>query len=136
MNRYDSRVCLLDADVLEFETVQGNDGDVDAESSSSGYDSSDYSSDEEVNPTNVPNVTSGLATLHPASTRSNPVQHSHCGNAMVFRSTGGLQDSLALILEMPDMCDVTFLVGKTKVPVYGVKAILATRSRYVVFFIT
>ncbi|XP_067654847.1 serine-enriched protein-like [Haliotis asinina] len=31
---------------------------------------------------------------------------------------------------MPDMCDVTFLVGKTKVPVHGVKAILATRSRY------
>ncbi|XP_071100616.1 serine-enriched protein-like [Haliotis cracherodii] len=31
---------------------------------------------------------------------------------------------------MPDMCDVTFLVGRKQVPIYGVKAILATRSRY------
>ncbi|XP_067654868.1 serine-enriched protein-like [Haliotis asinina] len=31
---------------------------------------------------------------------------------------------------MPDMCDVTFLVGKEKIPVHGVKAIMATRSRY------
>ncbi|XP_071099725.1 serine-enriched protein-like [Haliotis cracherodii] len=30
---------------------------------------------------------------------------------------------------MPEMCDVTFLVGRRQVPVYGVKAILATRSR-------
>ncbi|XP_071100607.1 serine-enriched protein-like [Haliotis cracherodii] len=31
---------------------------------------------------------------------------------------------------MPEMCDVTFLVGKEKAPVHGVKAIMATRSRY------
>ncbi|XP_067669936.1 serine-enriched protein-like [Haliotis asinina] len=30
---------------------------------------------------------------------------------------------------MPDLCDVTFLVGEDRVPVHGVKAILATRSR-------
>ncbi|XP_046582249.1 serine-enriched protein-like [Haliotis rubra] len=30
---------------------------------------------------------------------------------------------------MPEMCDVTFLVGRRHVPIYGVKAILATRSR-------
>ncbi|XP_048241912.1 serine-enriched protein-like [Haliotis rufescens] len=48
----------------------------------------------------------------------------------MLRSTGKLQDNLALILEMPDMCDVTFLVGRKQVPIYGVKAILATRSRY------
>ncbi|XP_046582217.1 serine-enriched protein-like [Haliotis rubra] len=130
MNRYDSRVCLLDADVLEFETCQVNEGEVDAESSSSGYDSSDMSSDEDVSPTNLPDVVSGFTTLRPASSRHNTNPHNDCRSVMVFKSTGELQDSLALILEMPDMCDVTFLVGKTKVPVYGVKAILATRSRY------
>ncbi|XP_067669158.1 serine-enriched protein-like [Haliotis asinina] len=30
---------------------------------------------------------------------------------------------------MPELCDVTFLVGSDRVPVHGVKAILATRSR-------
>ncbi|XP_067668385.1 serine-enriched protein-like [Haliotis asinina] len=48
---------------------------------------------------------------------------------MIFRNTAGLQDSLAFILSMPELCDITFLVGKDQVPVYGVKAILATRSR-------
>ena len=29
----------------------------------------------------------------------------------------------------PELCDVTFLVGETREPVCGVKAVLAARSR-------
>jgi len=31
---------------------------------------------------------------------------------------------------MPELCDVTFLVGDTREPVCAVKAVLAARSRY------
>ena len=41
-----------------------------------------------------------------------------------------LCDSLKLILEMPEMCDVTFLVGPEETPVHGLKAVLSVRSRY------
>ena len=50
---------------------------------------------------------------------------------MKFRCVRPLCDNLKLILSMPELCDVTFLVGLKKVPVHGVKAILGTRSRYV-----
>ncbi|XP_052793180.1 serine-enriched protein-like [Mya arenaria] len=39
-----------------------------------------------------------------------------------------LCESLKLILNMPEMCDVTFLVGTDNTPVHGVRSILATRS--------
>ncbi|XP_055956215.1 serine-enriched protein-like [Patella vulgata] len=48
---------------------------------------------------------------------------------MVFKSRESLCDSLDYILSMNELCDVVFLVGEEKIPVYGVKAILATRSR-------
>ena len=51
------------------------------------------------------------------------------GEMMLFSNTSGLCDSLKYIVTMPELCDVMFLVGKDRVPVYGVKAILATRSR-------
>ncbi|WAQ94472.1 hypothetical protein MAR_006943, partial [Mya arenaria] len=41
-----------------------------------------------------------------------------------------LCESLKLILNMPEMCDVTFLVGTDNTPVHGVRSILATRSTY------
>ena len=42
-----------------------------------------------------------------------------------------LCESLQLIIEMPEMCDVTFLVGPEETPVHGLKAVLSVRSRYV-----
>ncbi|XP_052793118.1 serine-enriched protein-like [Mya arenaria] len=44
-------------------------------------------------------------------------------------STKSLWESLKLILDMPEMCVVTFLVGSDKNPVHGVRSILATRSK-------
>ncbi|XP_071167543.1 serine-enriched protein-like [Mytilus edulis] len=44
-----------------------------------------------------------------------------------------LIDNIRYILSMPDLCDVMFIVGPQRVPVYGLKAILSTRSR--LFFV-
>lgn len=49
---------------------------------------------------------------------------------MVVKDTRGLCEDLKYVISVPDLCDVTFLVGPDRLPVYGVKAILATRSRY------
>lgn len=51
------------------------------------------------------------------------------GGTMKFTSMDSLSESLKYILSLPELCDVKFQVGPMKVPVYGVKAILTTRSR-------
>lgn len=56
------------------------------------------------------------------------------GNRLIVSSTDVSED-LRLITEMPNLCDVEFLVGEDREPVYGVKAVLATRSRYVFLLI-
>ncbi|CAG2210342.1 unnamed protein product [Mytilus edulis] len=38
-------------------------------------------------------------------------------------------DNIRYILSMPDLCDVMFLVGPQRIPVYGLKSILGIRSR-------
>ncbi|XP_063428921.1 serine-enriched protein-like [Mytilus trossulus] len=38
-------------------------------------------------------------------------------------------DNIRYILAMPDLCDVMFLVGPQRIPVYGLKSILGIRSR-------
>lgn len=48
---------------------------------------------------------------------------------MKYRSTQELCNTLQYIISLPDLCDVMFLVGERRVPVYGMKAVLATRSR-------
>nr|KAG5694595.1 hypothetical protein BaRGS_015008 [Batillaria attramentaria] len=48
---------------------------------------------------------------------------------MTFHSQEALWDSLTYITSMKEMCDVTFHVGATRQPVYGVKSILSARSR-------
>ncbi|XP_064648492.1 serine-enriched protein-like [Lineus longissimus] len=50
-------------------------------------------------------------------------------NAFVFDDKDGLVDDIQLLLTMPEYCDVLFTVGPEKEHVYGVKAILAARSR-------
>lgn len=47
---------------------------------------------------------------------------------LVFKNTNGLQNDLSSILDIPELCDVEFLVGRDKVPVYGVKAIIWARD--------
>ncbi|XP_064614560.1 serine-enriched protein-like [Liolophura sinensis] len=48
---------------------------------------------------------------------------------MSFKNTSALCGDLRFIVGLPEMCDVRFLVGHQRVSVYGVKAILSTRSR-------
>lgn len=49
--------------------------------------------------------------------------------SMKVTSTQTLIDNLRYILSMPDLCDLVFIVGPHRIPVYGIKAILSTRSR-------
>ncbi|ESO92629.1 hypothetical protein LOTGIDRAFT_162549 [Lottia gigantea] len=108
MESYTSSVDLTKYDQLEREDF---DSDSD-ESQSSGYDSCDSSE---------------------CSSVKVKVNETKCrqpsSETMVFKSQESLCVSLDYILSMPELCDVVFLVGQNKTPVYGVKAILATRSR-------
>lgn len=57
-----------------------------------------------------------------------PAQGSmHHGNRYVNKES--LAKDLSLLSTMPELCDVTFLVGEDRQPVCGVRAILAARSR-------
>lgn len=48
---------------------------------------------------------------------------------VVLKNQQSLCNDLEYVINMPDVCDVMFLVGPDRTPVYGVRAILATRSR-------
>jgi hypothetical protein len=37
---------------------------------------------------------------------------------------------MKFLASIPELCDVTFLVGDTREPVCGVRAVMAARSRY------
>ncbi|WAQ94469.1 GPRS-like protein [Mya arenaria] len=92
--------------------------------SSSGYDStdidvSDVDSDDSMMSKNISCLSKHRTTYHDGE---------HQARAHVS-STKTLCESLKLILEMPEMCDVTFLVGTDNTPVHGVRSILATRSK-------
>jgi hypothetical protein len=41
----------------------------------------------------------------------------------------GLSDDMRFLASMPELCDVTFLVGDTREPVCAVRAVLAARSK-------
>ena len=47
----------------------------------------------------------------------------------IFENKSGLADDMRFLASMPELCDVTFLVGDTREPVCGVKAVLAARSK-------
>ena len=49
----------------------------------------------------------------------------------IFENKTGLAEDLKFLASMPELCDVTFLVGDTREPVCAVKAVLASRSRSV-----
>ncbi|XP_044727766.1 serine-enriched protein isoform X2 [Chrysoperla carnea] len=46
-----------------------------------------------------------------------------------FENKSGLAEDMKFLASMPELCDVTFLVGETREPVCAVKAVLASRSR-------
>lgn len=48
-----------------------------------------------------------------------------------FENKSGLAEDMKFLASMPELCDVTFLVGETREPVCAVKAVLAARSRSV-----
>lgn len=47
-----------------------------------------------------------------------------------FENKSGLAEDMKFLASMPELCDVTFLVGDTREPVCAVKAVLAARSRF------
>lgn len=47
----------------------------------------------------------------------------------IFDNKNGLSEDMKFLACMPELCDVTFLVGETREPVCAVKAVLAARSR-------
>lgn len=47
----------------------------------------------------------------------------------IFENKTGLAEDMKFLASMPELCDVTFLVGDTREPVCAVKAVLAARSR-------
>ena len=55
-----------------------------------------------------------------------PSQHE---DIAIFENKTGLSEDMKFLASMPELCDVTFLVGDTREPVTGVRAILAARSR-------
>lgn len=46
-----------------------------------------------------------------------------------YENKDSLAHDLSFLATMPELCDVTFLVGEDRQPVCGVRAILAARSR-------
>ena len=51
-----------------------------------------------------------------------------------FENKSGLAEDMKFLASMPELCDVTFLVGDTREPVCAVKAVLAARSRYYYYY--
>ncbi|XP_046555270.1 serine-enriched protein-like [Haliotis rubra] len=82
-----------------------------------------YSSDE--SETDGSSATSGYS-----SRASSPHDLSDGEDGVVYESTKPLIHTLEYILCVKEMCDVTFLAGKTKEPVYGLQAVMGSRSRY------
>ncbi|XP_050537556.1 serine-enriched protein-like isoform X2 [Daktulosphaira vitifoliae] len=62
---------------------------------------------------------------------SSTVTTSTAKDETLFEYKGGLADDLKFLAAIPEVCDVTFLVGETREPVCAVKAILAARSKLV-----
>ena len=52
-----------------------------------------------------------------------------------YENKGSLAHDLSFLATMPELCDVTFLVGEERQPVCAVKAILAARSRCVYVYV-
>lgn len=94
--------------------------------SSSGYESTDTWDTESVSSRDSDDRSVLSSDSEEEFTRSCNIK---TGFNTKFSSSAALCDSLELILTIPDLCDVTFLVGPEKIPVHGLKAVLSVRSR-------
>lgn len=47
----------------------------------------------------------------------------------IFENKSGLAEDMKFLASMPELCDVTFMVGESREPVCAVKAVLAARSK-------
>ena len=47
----------------------------------------------------------------------------------IFENKAGLAEDMRFLASIPELCDITFLVGETREPVCAVKAVLAARSK-------
>ncbi|RWS31904.1 serine-enriched protein-like protein [Leptotrombidium deliense] len=47
----------------------------------------------------------------------------------VYENKTGLAEDMKFLASMPELCDITFLIGETREPVCAVRAVLASRSR-------
>lgn len=47
----------------------------------------------------------------------------------IFENKSGLAEDMKFLASMPELCDVTFMVGDSREPVCAVKAVLAARSK-------
>jgi hypothetical protein len=56
-------------------------------------------------------------------------QEEEFDDTSIFENKSGLAEDMRFLASMPELCDVTFLVGDTREPVCGVKAVLAARSK-------
>lgn len=83
---------------------------------SSGYDSTDVD-------------LSDIETDDICTTRVQKHVQSPCNVSARVKSTNLLCENLKLIIDMPELCDVTFVVGPEEAHVHGVRAILGTRSK-------
>ena len=90
---------------------------VESDGYSSGYESTQEISDSE----------STTPIMNPASFVNR--ESVKIKEKMSYRNTQALTEQLKTISSIPELCDVMFEVGPEKVKVYGVKAILGTRSR-------
>lgn len=50
-------------------------------------------------------------------------------DSSIFENKSGLAEDMKFLASMPELCDITFLVGETREPVCAVKAVLAARSK-------
>ncbi|KAL4222034.1 hypothetical protein ACF0H5_018077 [Mactra antiquata] len=105
---------------------------------SSGYDSTDFSDLESRGSVEESydslygsrgSLEGSCGSLKTSDSKVNLMPPLNTEEFMNYRSTTTLCDNLRLILAMPDLCDVTFIVGPRKIPVHGVRAVLGTRSR-------
>ncbi|XP_068980380.1 golgin subfamily A member 6-like protein 6 isoform X2 [Bombus flavifrons] len=62
----------------------------------------------------------------PEASGSKVADESDC---FIYGNKSGLAEDMKFLASMPELCDVTFLVGETKEPICAVKAVLAARSR-------
>ncbi|XP_074595418.1 speckle type BTB/POZ protein [Brevipalpus obovatus] len=57
------------------------------------------------------------------------IDHEYETDYSVYENKTGLADDMKFLASMPELCDVTFLVGETREPVCAVRSVLAARSR-------